>query len=217
MIFGSFVGVPHTTNSTCSVLFDGERVCLSTINVPSYFALRQDLFDAMPDNILALAAPVISYWMLALLFHLLDISNWSWLDKYRIHESAEVTSRNRATRTQVLSAVILQHTLQTVLGYYWLSSPPVISLSKCKTEMEAIGKTLASLVWWTAGEQAANQFLSLRGAAVIHWLYWWVIPAAQIFFSLYVTSSFTCVPISVDRATDLSSTLGNISSIALCT
>ena len=169
---------------TCTAFVDGEDICLPPLNVPFYFTIRQNLFDSIPDNILALAAPIVAYWTMSLFFHCLDMSNWTWLDKHRIHESDEVKSRNRATRSQVFWAVILQHTLQTLLGYYWLSDPPKMSLAKCTMEMEAVGKTLAHLVRWAVGPNAANTFLVHRGADITHWLYWWGIPAAQLLFSL---------------------------------
>ncbi|KAG8220852.1 putative zinc-finger protein, partial [Butyriboletus roseoflavus] len=127
--------------------------------------MRQNLFDSIPDNILALAAPVVAYWTMSLFFHYLDMSNWAWLDKYRIHESDEVKSRNRATRSQVFWAVILQHVLQTMLGYYWLSDPPKMSPSKF-------------------GPDTGDYLLELRGADITYWLYWWGIPGAQLLFSL---------------------------------
>lgn len=179
-----FTGVSPAANSTCASFINGENICLPPLKVPFYFIMRQNLFDSVPDNILALAAPVFAYWLMSIFFHCLDISGWTWLDKYRIHESDEVKSRNRATRSQVFWAVILQHTLQTMLGYYWLSEPPVISPSKCMSEMEAVGRTLVRLVRWTVGSDTGNYFLELRGADLTYWLYWWGIPAAQLFFSL---------------------------------
>lgn len=186
-LYDLVAGVPH--NSTCATFVDGESTCLGSLNVPQYFVVRQNLLDGIPDNILALAAPVVAYWTMSLFFHCLDMSNWSWLNKYRIHESDEVKSRNRATRSQVFWAVVLQHTFQTLLGYFWLSDPPTISLSRCMTEMEAVGKTLARLVRWAVAPETANSFLAFRGAEITHWLYWWGIPAAQLLFSLYVPSS----------------------------
>lgn len=179
-----FAGVPPTTNSTCATFIDGETICLPPLKVPFYFSMRQNLIDGVSDNILALAAPVVAYWTMSLFFHCLDMSGWAGLDKYRIHESDEVKSRNRATRSQVFWAVILQHTSQTVLGYYWLSDPPKISPSKCVTEMGAVGRTLVRLVRWAIGPDVGSYFLDLRGADITYWLYWWGIPAAQLLFSL---------------------------------
>lgn len=183
-LYEFFVGVPHMTNSTCTAFVDGGSICLPVLNVPFYFPMRQNLLDGISDNALAITAPVVAYWAMSLFFLWLDMSNWAWLDKYRIHESDEIKSRNRATRSEVFWAVILQHILQTLLGYYWLSDPQGISLSKCTMEMEAVGRALAHLVRWAVGADVAQSFLALRGANITHWLYWWGIPAAQLLFSL---------------------------------
>ncbi|KAH7890680.1 fatty acid hydroxylase superfamily-domain-containing protein [Phlebopus sp. FC_14] len=179
-----------TTNSTCQAFLDGEKICLPSLRVPFYFVMRQNLFDCVSDTILALAAPVVAYWTMSLFFHCLDMSGWKWLDKYRIHESAEVKSRNLASRSDVVWAVVLQHTIQTVLGYYWLSESLPISAAKCQREMEAVGKTLVRLVRWTVGREVGDYFLQLRGAEITHWLYWWGIPAAQVLFSLFIVDTW---------------------------
>ncbi|KAG9312884.1 fatty acid hydroxylase superfamily-domain-containing protein [Chiua virens] len=185
-----FAGVRYPTNSSCPTFIDGENICLSALNVPFYFTLRQNLLDSAPDNILALAAPVVAYWTMSLFFHCLDVSGWTWLDKYRIHESGEVTSRNRATRSQVLLAVILQHTMQTLLGYFWLPDPPEVTPSRCLLELEAVGRTLARVIRWTLGPDVGNQLLEIRGADITYWLYWWGIPAAQLLFSLFIVDTW---------------------------
>ncbi|KIJ61981.1 hypothetical protein HYDPIDRAFT_115123 [Hydnomerulius pinastri MD-312] len=191
MFHDFFGGLPPVAmNSTCPAFVDGENICLPPLKVPFYFAMRQNLLDGIPDTILALAAPVITYWVMSIFFHCLDISGWHWLEKYRIHESAEIKSRNRATRSDVIWAVVLQHILQTGLGYYWLSEPPHISVSRCMVEMEAVGKTLVRLVRWAAGPEAGEYFLELRGAEMTHWLYWWGIPAAQVLFSLFIVDTW---------------------------
>jgi sphinganine C4-monooxygenase len=190
MIHEFFGGLSPTTNSTCSTFVHGENICLPNLRVPFYFAMRENLIDSVPDNTLAIAAPVIAYWSVSLFFHYLDRSGWRWLDKYRIHESEEISSRNRATCSEVVRAVILQHIIQTALGYYWLSEPSHISASKCMMEMEAVGKTLVRLVRWTIGPEAGEYFLELQGAEMTHWLYWWGIPAAQLLFSLFVVDTW---------------------------
>ncbi|KAN0088584.1 Fatty acid hydroxylase superfamily domain containing protein [Tylopilus felleus] len=187
-----FSGTTPAANSTCMSFLSGdsENICLPPLQVPFYFAMRQNLIDGIPDNMLAVAAPVVAYWSLSLFFHYLDISGWKWLEKYRIHESDEVTSRNRATRSEVFWAVIIQHTMQSLLAFYWVAEPPMISTSKCMAEMEAVGKTLVRLVRWTVGPDAGNSFLELRGVDVTHWLYWWGIPAAQLVFSLFIVDTW---------------------------
>lgn len=169
---------------SCRAFLQGDNICLPPLEVPFYFAVRQDLFDSIPDTALTLAAPLIAYWGLSLLFHCLDISGWKWLDKYRIHESDEVKSRNRATRSEVFWAVILQHIVQTVLGYFWLSEVPRISAAACRSEMITVAKALVYAAKLVLGAQSGEAFLQRRGAEVTHWLYWWGIPAVQLVFAL---------------------------------
>lgn len=176
-------------NSTCGRAFlTGETVCLPPMKIPFYFAVRQDLLDGIPDTYLALAAPVLAYWLLSLVFHCLDISGWQWLDKYRIHESEEVKSKNLATPGEVAWAVVCQHITQTVLGFAWLSESSEISVARCQSEMENLGRTLVSVVRHVMGEERGLKFLELWGPEMTHWLYWWGIPAVQILFALYVLS-----------------------------
>lgn len=82
-------------------------------------------------------------------------------------------SRTRPSRVNVLldqksSGRAVQHTLEILIGYYWLSDPRKMPPFKCMMEVEAVGKTLVHLVRWTVGPDAANNFLAFRGADVAH-------------------------------------------------
>jgi len=188
-LFHYFFPEPSAMNSTaCRTFLTGESVCLPPIKVPFYFAVRQNLLDGIPDVYIALAVPVLAYWSMSLVFHGLDISGWRWLDKYRIHESEEIKSKNLATLGEVVRAVVIQHIMQTVLGLAWLSEPAEISITRCQSEMEHLGRTLAWVVQRVMGEETGLNFLNLWGPEATHWLYWWGIPAAQILFALYVLS-----------------------------
>ncbi|KAG1723727.1 fatty acid hydroxylase superfamily-domain-containing protein [Suillus paluster] len=174
------------TNSTCPSFVTGETVCLPPIKIPFYFSLRPNLFDGIPDTYVAVAAPVLAYWFMSLIFHCLDISSWKWLDKYRIHESEEVKSRNLATYWEVIRAVIIQHVMQTMLGLAWLTEPPEISVARCQSQMEDLGRTLILVLRFLMGEETGMKFLDLRGPEMTHWLYWWGIPVVQILFALFI-------------------------------
>jgi sphinganine C4-monooxygenase len=173
-------------NSSCPAFVIGKTVCLPLIRIPFYFSLRQSIFDDIPDTYVALAAPVLTFWLMSLMFHCLDISNWQWLNKYRIHESEEVKSKNLATPWEVARAVIFQNVSQTVVGLVWLTKSPEISAARCQSEMEALGRTMVLVVRCLFGEEIGMKILELWGPEMTHWLYWWGIPAAQILFALYV-------------------------------
>ncbi|EGN92262.1 hypothetical protein SERLA73DRAFT_191376 [Serpula lacrymans var. lacrymans S7.3] len=123
-------------------------------------------------------------------FHLLDISGWKWLDRYRIHESAEVKSRNLASRWDVVWAVVLQHSVQTMLGIFWLTDAPPYTLSGHQEAMSTIGRILVSIIHRTIGDEAGQDFLESRGAGIVQWLYWWGIPMAQLFFAMFVIDTW---------------------------
>ncbi|CCF58099.1 hypothetical protein KAFR_0D04510 [Kazachstania africana CBS 2517] len=76
---------------------------------------KPSLVQGIPDGILALIAPVVAYWTFSMFFHTLDTFNLA--ETYRIHPSEEVKARNLASRFDVLCEVILQHIIQSVVGY----------------------------------------------------------------------------------------------------
>lgn len=86
---------------------------------------RKNLVDGVPDGILALMAPVIAYWAYSTFFHIIDV--YELAEKYRIHPSEEEISRNKASLSDVLKDVVLQHIIQSVVGYcfYRLDAKPV--------------------------------------------------------------------------------------------
>lgn len=91
---------------------------------PSFAHVQRDLIPGLPDGILALLAPVMAYWVYSTMFHLIDV--YELAEKYRIHPSEEEASRNKASLKEVLSDVILQHCIQTFVGYVFfkLDAPP---------------------------------------------------------------------------------------------
>ncbi|KAG6856572.1 hypothetical protein H0H87_003072 [Tephrocybe sp. NHM501043] len=131
--------------------------------MPFYYSFSPSLITGIRDSHLALASPIIAYWGLSLFFHFLDISGWKWLEKYRIHESVEVQSRNRATRTEVVWAVILQHAIQTVLGLFWLSAE---------------------------GEPVDHQNIQAVGPDLVYYVYWWAIPTLQFFAAMFIIDTW---------------------------
>lgn len=72
------------------------------------------LLPFISDAHLALAAPVIGYWIVSLFFHIID--TYDLLPQYRLHTPAELLKRNPATQYDVLKDVILQHVIQTIAG-----------------------------------------------------------------------------------------------------
>ncbi|KAL4943556.1 hypothetical protein BDV06DRAFT_189596 [Aspergillus oleicola] len=83
--------------------------------LPAYtLAPRPSLVNGIPDNILALILPVVAYWAVSMLFHAIDV--YDLFPQYRLHTPAEVLTRNRASRWDVVRDVVLQQVVQTIAG-----------------------------------------------------------------------------------------------------
>ncbi|KIJ61980.1 hypothetical protein HYDPIDRAFT_169366 [Hydnomerulius pinastri MD-312] len=177
-------------NATCPASMDAQNIGPKPLHIPFYFAMRQNLIGDIPDTILTLAAPVIMFWTLSLCFHCLDISSWRWLDRYRIHESEEVKSRNLASRSEVFWTVFSQHVVQSLLGYIWLDEPQEISIVACQRGMEVVGEVLRRVMTCPAVPEAWQKVWELRGAEMTHWLYWWGVPAFQLLLSMFILDTW---------------------------
>ncbi|KAF5383582.1 hypothetical protein D9615_003703 [Tricholomella constricta] len=164
-------------------MLDGAKDCLLAAS-PFYYSYKPTLIAGIPDHHLALAGPIVAYWSLSLFFHFLDISGWKWLDKYRIHDSAEVQSRNRATRSEVVWAVLLQQVIQTILGLFWLSDE--MKVANHSGQLQAIAARLQPLVEWAVDEQNAGHVLS----DLVYYVYWWAIPSCQFLCAMFIIDTW---------------------------
>jgi sphinganine C4-monooxygenase len=77
--------------------------------------IKPSLVEGIPDNLLALISPIVAYWSYSAFFYIIDTLELA--EKYRIHPPEEVAARNRAGRVEVLRDVLLQHVIQSVVGY----------------------------------------------------------------------------------------------------
>jgi sphinganine C4-monooxygenase len=101
-----------------------SSVLSRTTAPPEYVVVkRPDLIAGIPDGLLALVSPIIAYWTYATFFHVIDV--YQLAEKYRIHPSAEEESRNKVTLQEVLRDVILQHVVQTIVGWGVYKLDPV--------------------------------------------------------------------------------------------
>lgn len=86
------------------------------MSAPKYNLVEKpSLIEGIPDNILALIAPVVAYWSYSGFFYIIDTLEIA--EQFRIHPPEEVASRNKATRFDVLKDVILQHIVQSIVGF----------------------------------------------------------------------------------------------------
>jgi sphinganine C4-monooxygenase len=83
--------------------------------LPSYELKPQpDLFPWASDLTLALAAPIVTYWILSIFFHIID--TYDIWPKHRLHTPQELLMRNHATRWDVFRDVVIQQIIETVAG-----------------------------------------------------------------------------------------------------
>lgn len=102
--------LPYSLNPPANFL-----LLLSSPKPPVISLTKQpDLIAGIPDGILAVIAPVVAYWLYSSFFHIIDV--YTLAEKYRIHPSEEEQSRNKASHSDVIQDVILQHVIQTVAG-----------------------------------------------------------------------------------------------------
>jgi len=95
--------------------------------LPSYSLTEApDVISWFPDFYLSAIGPVIAYWIVSFVFHVIDV--YDLFPQYRLHTPAEIAQRNRATRFEVFRDVIVQQIIQIgmaiVLGY---TDPPQLT------------------------------------------------------------------------------------------
>jgi hypothetical protein len=173
-------------NLTCLHPCGSQYPWLTYQGVPFYHTDRPSLVPSISDQHLALAAPVIAYWVWSLVFHCLDISGWQWLDRYRIHPSDEVQSRNRVTPAEVVRAVFVQHTLQTALGLLFLADEGSLPAVDHRKGLQDVARILEEMVRWLCSETRACATLNTNGSDAVYFIYWWAIPTFQFFFAMCV-------------------------------
>ncbi|KAF7430569.1 hypothetical protein PC9H_006277 [Pleurotus ostreatus] len=179
-----FLSTPNATASQSQ--WPDSSFSFIPADVPFYFTHKSRLIDKYSDEALTLAAPVLSYWFLSLFFHYLDTRTWQWLEKYRIHESAEVQKKNRATRLDVVKAVFFQQVIQTLLGILWLSEPTTSGTwDQHLQKMGEIAATVAGFAHRVLGEKVGEAVLRANGRELVYFVYWWAIPSAQFLAAIF--------------------------------
>ena len=152
---------------------------------PFYYSPAPSLLPSLSDSLLTVLAPVPAYWLTAGFFQILDLSNAPWLLRHRIHDSAEVASRNRATRAEVFRAIVVQQILQTALAIVWVSEPP--AGADHAVAMRSIARSIVALSPVGALDGAAAMVV----APLAYLLYWWAIPAVRLLVAMYVRSELS--------------------------
>ena len=179
----------NVTESVSPFLTSTQQLFLSTTR-PIYYSPHASLTSYMPDHLLAVAAPVVAYWVASGIFHALDCSGARWLDAYRIHESEEVKSRNLASRWEVLRAVLLQHVVQTAIGLWWMDVKPVGEQVNHLAATASMAPLVFSTLRGLLGEKVGVQLFATYGHYALYFIYWWAIPALKLLFGTYVFMTY---------------------------
>lgn len=166
----------------------------TTLQPPFYHTLRPSLLSFISDKYLSIAVPVVVYWLLSLLFLALDIAQIPYFEKRRIHESPEVISRNKATIGEVVKAVVVQHTIQTLMGIAWFEDTETILKREVYVDhvkgMAVIAPRVANLVLMLLGPRSGEDLLMKHGEALVRWTYWWGYPIAQFFLAFFIIDTW---------------------------
>ncbi|KAL8951743.1 MAG: hypothetical protein Q9222_002293 [Ikaeria aurantiellina] len=84
--------------------------------LPEYqTTLLPPLLPPVPDKLLTVILPIAAYWALSMFFHWIDVNDY--FPQYRLHTPAEVASRNKVSRWEVVRDVLIQQAIQTVVGW----------------------------------------------------------------------------------------------------
>ncbi|KAF8522446.1 sphingosine hydroxylase [Hysterangium stoloniferum] len=168
-----------------------ESLIEGPLQYPWYHVHRESVFPGISDSLASLLGNVIAYWVVSLSYHVLDISGWKWLEKYRIQESDEVTSRNLVTKGRVVREVAFQQFLQTTFGYIWLNSvSESVNFRNHAADLRQLSGTVSRFALPLLGEERAQLLLSAYGPRITYGLYWWAIPITQFIIALLILDTY---------------------------
>ncbi|KIO27261.1 hypothetical protein M407DRAFT_23445 [Tulasnella calospora MUT 4182] len=172
----------------------------TALGAPWYYTSAPSLIPGIHDKYLSLASPIIMYWTLSIFFHLLDNYShcppfsWMGVERYRIHDSEEMKSRNKATPGEVLGAVIFQQVIQTMAGYWWIPDdtqhPPAMSLAEHGQAMQGYAPWVLRVLQVLLGDVTAAWLIKSYGNHLVYWVYWWIVPTLQTFLAFFVIDTW---------------------------
>ncbi|KAI0353278.1 sphingosine hydroxylase [Trametes cingulata] len=177
-------------NTTVPSFLDFYQLHYLSTRTPLYYNPQPTFLPWLTDRTLLLTAPVIGYWLLSGFFHILDISGWKWLDKYRIHESSEIKARNLASRYEVIRDVLFQQFVQSLLALVFLVDTPGGDAVDHLSHMLHLAPRMAAVTRYVLGQDLGSRLLASRGAEGLYTLYWWAIPSAKVFLGLFIIDSW---------------------------
>lgn len=164
--------------------FDVEQLVPNPVTPPFYYSDREALLPFMTDKTLAVLAPVVAFWTYSLVFHLIDTLDL--LPSYRIHTPDEIAQRNKASRTQVIVAVLLQHAVQSVLAGVVLAYEPLEKRGAHAESMRSMAPFIGQCLIVAFGDKQGLWIVKTFGARIVSFIYWWGIPGLQLLLGMFV-------------------------------
>ena len=161
-----------------------SRVCVRSCvdaHPQSLDRRRHDILPFISDKYLSIAAPVIAYWLVSLVFELAHRARSPFFEAYRIHEPAEVKSRNKVTRREVFWTVIAQQLVQTLMGILWIEDdPPELGpFRDHAADLDAYERVTRRLAIAALGRGIGSSLAREHGRKLAEWAYWWAVPAVR--------------------------------------
>lgn len=158
-----------------------------TMEHPWYFADRVQLIPGVADVKLGLYLPIITYWVVSLIYHALDTSGWKWIEKYRIQPAEDADKKNLASRTEVIRTVLKMQLITGSLGALWQiidegARVEVIQKTNHVLGVQAWGTFIAKWLATVAGDGIASQVMASYGSQLSYYMYWWVVPVWHVLF-----------------------------------
>lgn len=154
------------------------------LGYPWYHSDRLQFIPGCPDSRLALALPIVAYWVTSLIYHALDCSGWKWIDKYRVQTTEDASKKNLATRTMVITTVFKMQAFQAALGAIWqifFKNKNVIFKGINHTvELQKVGTFLVKWLTKAAGEKVATGIMADHGAELAYVVYWYAGPVVRL-------------------------------------
>ncbi|KAF8506328.1 sphingosine hydroxylase [Gautieria morchelliformis] len=158
---------------------------------PWYHIPRTSLIPGIPDHITLLATPAVVYWTVSLVFHLLDVSGWDWLEQYRVQPSAEILKKNLATKGQVVAAVMKIQVMQVVAGLLWTYFVGQdSSVQNHAAELQALSEVIVRWSIRIVGRDQSVQILAKHGPMLTYYAYWWAVPLIQLASAMFFLDTY---------------------------
>jgi len=160
----------------------------SKVEYPVYHVPRHDILPFISDKYLSIAAPVIAYWLVSLVFELVHRARSPFFEAYRIHEPAEVKSRNKVTRREVFWTVIAQQLVQTLMGILWIEDdPPELGpFRDHAADLDAYERVTRRLAIAALGRGIGSSLAREHGRKLAEWAYWWAVPAVRFALGAFI-------------------------------